>query len=1072
MYNFIVLFVKRPVFASMIILALVVVGAAAYTNLGVDRFPSVDSPTVSIRTRLPGAAPEEAETELAEPIEEVVNTVSGLDELRSISSNGNTVVIATFDLKRDIDTAAQDVRDKVATVVRDLPDDADPPTVQKFDNDSQPVIRFALSGDLSLRELTELADRTVKEGLESGTGVGEVEVVGGAERTINIDVDADRLASYGLPMSAIQDAVRRENSEVPGGNLTGAEREQSLRTMGRISDPAQFGEIFLKNVNGAPVRIRDVAKVTDGVAERRTLSRLNGKPAVSINIRRQSGANTIAVIESVKERAELIRAKLPPGCELTVLQDQSKYIYAALHEINTHLVMGSILACLVVLAFTRSWRSTIIAGIAIPASVVSTFAMMWVLGFTLNSVTMLALVLMVGIVIDDAIVVLENIFRFVEEKKMPAMEAAKQATAEIATAVLATTLSLAIIFVPVSFMSSISGRFLYQFGITAAVAVLISLLVSFVLTPTLSARMLAKEAKKHAEKGHGSSSRAGFYRHIDRAYTVMLHFVMRHRVATGIFAVLVALSSIPLFYLVPQGYLPQGQDEAEFQVQVTAPEQISFDAMNELMHRVEADIRKLPEITTTLTQVGGGFIGGVNSADIYVRIPPHEQRYFSIGRFFKGLIRLDPGEAFRGNYSQTDVMQKLRGELRKYNARGVRISIRNYAGFNIGGGNFDIDFSLSGPDLQTLAGITKELVRRGEEIGGFNNLDTTLKLDKPELLVEIDRARARDLGITSEDIGSALRLMVGGAEEISQFRDRATNENYDVRLRLAPEYRKERADVPRLLLAAKDARLIELSNIASVGEAYNAARIDRLSRARDARVRGQIAPGASLADRTQALLAEVDKMNLPPGYTVSVRGAGREFERTYKEFIAAFILSIVFMYMILASQYEHLVHPVTILLSLPIAVPFALLSLWVMGEQLNLYSALGILVLFGVVKKNAILQIDHMNQLRLKGYERFKAVIEGNRDRLRPILMTTMSLIAGMLPMAIGTGPGAEERRAVAVAVIGGQILSLVLTLLVTPVAYTWLDDLSELVRRRRQHGGDAPGDEAPVPALPVTGQR
>ncbi|HEY0008721.1 MAG TPA: efflux RND transporter permease subunit, partial [Tepidisphaeraceae bacterium] len=563
--------------------------------------------------------------------------------------------------------------------------------VTKFDNDSQPVITFALSGDLSVRELTEIADKVVKEKLEKGKGVGEVGIVGGAGRTINIDVNADRLASYGLPITSISEAIRRQNTEVPGGNLSGQDREQALRTMGQITDPKQFGEIVLKTVAGAPVRIRDVANVNDGRAEQRSVARLNGRTAVSLDVRRQSGANTIETIESVKVLAADLNDELPPGVKLEILRDQSNYIYAALSEINHHLVLGSILACLVVLAFTRSWRSMVIAGIAIPASVISTFAVMWLLDFTLNSVTMLALVLMVGIVIDDAIVVLENIFRFIEEKKMPALEAARLATGEIATAVLATTLSLAIIFVPVSFMSSISGRFLYQFGITAAVAVMVSLLVSFVLTPTLSGRMLAGEAKKQA--GSHSGSRGGFYGYIDRFYTTLLRFVMRHRALTATVAILVAASSVPLFWWVPQGYLPQGQDEAEFQVSISAPEQISFPAMNELVQQIEADLMKRPEVKTILATAGGGWLGNVNNGDIYVRIPPHEERYFSLTRFFKSLLKGRPGDAFAGNYTQTEVMQAIRGEMRKYSSSGVRVSVRNYAGFNIGGGNFDIDFS-------------------------------------------------------------------------------------------------------------------------------------------------------------------------------------------------------------------------------------------------------------------------------------------------------------------------------------------------------------------------------------------
>jgi HAE1 family hydrophobic/amphiphilic exporter-1 len=520
MGTFILTFIRRPIFAAMIILAMVVVGLAAYRTLGVDRLPSVDQPSVTIRTTLPGASPQEVETTVSEIIEDAVNTVDGIDELRSISGPGNSLVIATFRLDRNIETAAQDVRDKVSGILRRLPSDIDPPTISKFDNDSTPVLTFALSGNLSLRELSEIADKTAKPILERSKGVGEVALVGQAVRTVNVFADADKLTALKIPITTLRDAIAEANSEVPGGNLTEESREASLRTMGRLNSAEEFADVIIASPGGAPIRVRDVARVEDGAAERRSIARLNGEESVSLEIRRQSGANSIEVIEAVKENFARVQEVLPPGVKMEIIRDQSTYIYAALHEINLHLILGSTLACLVVFAFTRSWRSVIIAGVAIPASVISTFAMMWLLDFTLNSVTMLALVLMVGIVIDDAIVVLENIFRFVEEKKMPPMQAAYEGTKEIAMAVLATTLSLAVIFIPVSFMSSITGRFLYQFGITAAVAVLVSLLVSFILTPTLSARMLAGEVAKHANK-HGTARR-GLYGLVESIYTVVL----------------------------------------------------------------------------------------------------------------------------------------------------------------------------------------------------------------------------------------------------------------------------------------------------------------------------------------------------------------------------------------------------------------------------------------------------------------------------------------------------------------------------------------------------------------------
>lgn len=522
--------IRRPVFASMIILAMVVVGAAAYSKLGVDRFPSVDLPTVRVSTRVPGASPSEVETEVSQVMEQAVNTVQGIRELRSISGTGSSIVIATFNLDRDIDEAAQDVRDRVSAAIRDLPREADPPIVTKFDNDLSPVMTMALSGQRSLRELTEIADKIVKPQLERSPGVGEIEIVGGLERAISVWIDADRLAAYGIAVTEVRDALVRQNSNIPGGNVTSAMQEQSLRTLGRVQRPQDFNELVIATINGAPVRIRDVGEAEDGTKEQRSIARLNGVPTVVLEVRRQSGENTVSVIEGVKERMASLEAQLPGGVGLEVIQDQSVYIYSAMHEITVHLVLGSILASLVVLLFMRNLRATVIAAVAIPCSVIATFAMMKALNFTLNSVTMLALVLMVGVVIDDAIVVLENIFRWIEEKGLEPFEAAKKATAEIGLAVMATTLSLVVIFVPVSFMSSISGRFLYQFGITSAVAVLVSLLVSFTLTPMMSARFF----RKHTGAGNGApKSRGGFYTRLENGYLRLLGFALRHRLLPG-----------------------------------------------------------------------------------------------------------------------------------------------------------------------------------------------------------------------------------------------------------------------------------------------------------------------------------------------------------------------------------------------------------------------------------------------------------------------------------------------------------------------------------------------------------
>src|SRR5678815_4791027 len=1039
--------IRRPVFATMIVLSLVVVGTAGFFKLGVDRFPSVDLPTVSVRTSLPGAAPEEVESLVTQQIEEVVNTVDGISELRSVSGQGTSIVIATFRLDRNLESATQDVRDRVNTLGRDLPEDATPPIIQKFDNDSTPVLTIALSADRSLRALTELADKTVRVQLERVGGVGEVQVVGGLDRAINVWIDADRLAAYQISISTVRDALARQNADVPGGNVTTGKEELTLRTLGRFTDPRQFEDLVIANVNGAPIRLRDIGRVEDGTKEQRSLARLNGTPTVTLDIRRQSGANTVEVIKGIKDALPRVSAQLPQDVKLELIRDQSRYIEAALHEIQTHLVLGSILASLVVLLFMRSWRSTLIAAVAIPCSVISTFGMMKALNFTLNSVTMLALVLMVGVVIDDAIVVLENIFRFIEEKRIEAKEAAREATKDIGLAVLATTLSLVVIFLPVSFMSSISGRFLYQFGITAAVAIMVSLLVSFTLTPMMSSRLIRVS---DARGGHESpASRRGFYRYIDGAYTHMLSFAMRHRIAVAVVAIAVVLTSVPLYRSVKQEFIPTNVDEAEFEVSVNGPEGTNLAVMNEVMTAMEKDVLETPGVRLVLSSSGGSFLGGVNQGSAYVRIAPHEERTLSFGKFWTELKKGHPFNAFKGNYTQQDVMLEVRRRLQKY--APMRIGVRNAQSFNYGaGGRTDIDFVFRGPDLIALAGYADELVERSKTLGGIVDADTTLKLNKPELRVKIDRDRAADLGVDTSDIATSLRLMVGGEEEASRFRDESVNEDYDVQLRLTEADRRDADTISRLYVPSSRGGLVRLDNLVKIDRNTSPSRIDRLDRERQVSVRASVAPGYALADRIEVLRGAVREMNLPIAYTTTVSGRARELEKTFTEFIWAFILSIIFMYMILASQFESTVHPLTILLSLPLSVPFALLSLWGTGDTLNLYSALGILVLFGVVKKNAILQIDHMNSLREKGMERHEAIMQGNRDRLRPILMTTLALVAGMLPLALGTGPGAEERRSIAIVVIGGQSLSLLLTLIATPVVYSLLDDMKGTARWRR----------------------
>jgi HAE1 family hydrophobic/amphiphilic exporter-1 len=610
---------------------------------------------------------------------------------------------------------------------------------------------------------------------------------------------------------------------------------------------------------------------------------------------------------------------------------------------------------------------------------------------------------------------------------------------------MATTLSLVVIFVPVSFMSSISGRFLFQFGITSAVAVLVSLLVSFTLTPMMSARLLRGGGKEGGD--HGPRSRTGFYARIDRFYLHILSQALDRRWWVAALALLVVASSVPLYKFVRQEYLPSNVDEGEFDARVTAPEGTGIGSMNEVALRIEQELREIPGVRLVLTSVGAGFSGSVNTANFFIRLAPHEERAFGWAR----LLQWRPWRAFQGNFSQRDVQQEVRQRILKF--PNLRVAVRNPQTFIGGGANFDIDFALLGPDLDVLFDYAEQLRKKAPELG-LLDADTTLKLDKPELRVEINRARAADLGVDTEDIATALRIMVGGDERVTRFRDESMNEDYDVQVRLKDGDRNDMATIARLFVPRQNGGLARLDNLVQLVPTKTASRIDRLDRQRQVSLRAAVdsRKGFAQADRIAALRAEVEKMGLPTGYSTKVSGRARELETTFNEFLWAFALSVVLMYIILASQFESLIHPFTILLSLPLAVPFAFLSLLIANQTINLYSALGMLVLFGVVKKNAILQIDHMNKLRAQGVERLAAILQGNRERLRPILMTTLTLIAGMTPLALGTGPGAEERRAVAVVVIGGQALCLLLTLVVTPVAYSLLDDLAQKLQWRNWH--------------------
>ncbi len=1017
--------VKRPVFASVLILSLTVIGAFAFTRLGLDRFPKVDFPTVVVTTRLPGAAPEEVETEITDKIEEAVNTISAIDELRSNSSEGVSQVIISFLLEKDADIAAQEVRDRVNRVLPMLPKTIEQPTVEKFDPDAAPVLTLAVSAKKPVRDITEYADKTLRRQLESVNGVGQVVVSGGRSRQVNIRLDAARLRAYNLTVTDVSHALQSQNAEIPGGRVEQGATSMTLRTLGRVQSVAEFGDIVVRQRDGHAILLRDVATVEDSMADAETKASLNGEPTVLVTVRRQSGTNTVQVVESVNEKLADLAPLVPPGYEIRVVRDLSEFIKASIRSVEEHLIFGSILAAAVVLVFLWNWRSTIIAAIAIPTSIIATFGLIWYQGFTLNSMTMLALTLAVGIVIDDAIVVLENIYRFVEEKGRPPAQAAVEATREIGLAVMATTMSLIAIFVPVGFMGGIVGRFMTSFGFTMSFAILVSLLVSFTLTPMLAARWIKMRPRREDASGreiqdHGSKD-SRFFRPLDAGYTAILRWSLSHRLAIAGVAVLVLLSSVPLFMIANKNFLPN-DDQSEFEVGLRAPEGTSLEATEIIANRLATRIRQLGEVEYTLVSVADDPARTQNLGTVYVRLKPVKAR------------RRD----------QFAVMDDVRQNvLPQTAAANLRTGVRPVA--TIGGGgnqNAEIQFTINGPDLKSLERYADAVAKAVKQQPGVVDVDTSLNVGKPELSVKLDRLKAADLGIQMSDAAEALRLLVGG-DQVTTYNE--GGEQYEVHVRAAEGDRQSVDAIGQMTVPSSRLGSVPLDNIARFTPGTAPAEISRLNRQRQVTVFAGLQSGVSQTPAMSAMTRAADALGMGPGYSTRFAGRSRELARAAQNFLIAFALSLVFMYLILAAQFESWLHPVTILLSLPLTLPFALLSIIITRQSLNIFSALGLLVLFGVVKKNSILQIDHAIQLRERGMDRDAAILQASRDRLRPILMTTFAFVAGMIPLVLSSGVGAATNRAIGFVIIGGQSLVLILTLVATPVAYSLFDDLSKV---------------------------
>jgi HAE1 family hydrophobic/amphiphilic exporter-1 len=1046
--------IHRPVFATMINLFLVVLGWFSFRDIGIDQFPNVELPIITVTTTLRGAAPEEMETSVTKPLEEIINTIQGIDELNSVTTEGVSQITVTFLLERNRDIAAQDVRDKVNTILARLPPGTDPPIIDKFDLDAVPVLSISVSAPRDLKELTYITDKFIKQNLETVKDVGAVNLAGARTRAVQVSADIERLPAYNLTVDDLRRALDRQNTELPGGRLAQSPRELVVRTLGRMTSVNQFNELIVANFAGQPVRLRDVARVEDAVEEPRTLARADGAKGVTLIVRKQSGSNTVKVIDAVKQRLEELRAVVPADFQMKIIRDQSRFIERSLEEINFHLILGAILVALTTFFFMHDWRGTVIACVAIPASIVSTFVLMRAMGYTLNNFTMLGLVFAVGIVIDDAIVVLENIHRTMEEKSLDGKTAASLATSEIALAVMATTLSLVVIFLPLAFMKGRVGMFFSSYGVTVAFSIMVSLFVSFTLTPMLSSRFLrhSHDERDRERKAHGGR----LMRWLSSHYLGILAWSLRHRwvimgASIACFASLWVLGKATRFTFIPQ------DDSSEFEISLQTPEGSDLARTDALCTSIERDLKGLrieggPVVVQSLVTLGntsgrlGKGEGDVTIATIYCRLP-------ELG----GLWDRMTGKTRR--WSQFQAMGLARRVLSHY--PDIRASVQLISNIGGGGRNSDLQFNLTGPNLEQLTRYADDIIARLKARGGLADVDSTLANRKPELRVEVDRDKASQFGFQIQDVAAALRTLVGG-EIVSTFRE--NDDLYDVWLRADVRHRstQEALDMVTLRVGAtNNAPLVQLANLVRFHEARGPNQIDRFQRERKVTIVANLTD-KSLGEAMQDVRAITQEMNLAPGYNITFTGRAKTLQETGQNFLVAFGLAMIFMYMILAAQFENFIHPVSILLAVPLSLPFALITMIALNEPLNIYAVFGLFMLFGIVKKNGILQVDYTNTLRERGMERDAAILQANATRLRPILMTTMMLVASMIPIALGQGPGSAGRASMAKVIIGGQMLCLLLSLLVTPVSYAIFDDWSRLRFRRVKSVGDVP---RPAPA-------
>lgn len=1000
--------IARPVTTTMVMAAIFVFGLIGYSRLGVDQFPKVEFPIITITTILPGAGPEVIEDNVTDIIEEEVATIEGIKKLTSVSSHGASIVVAEFELDVDIDSAAQDVRSRVGGAIRKLPDDAEYPNVMKVDTDARPIMWVAVSGDRPIQEVSHFAKEILKPRLETIQGVGSIIIGGRRDRVIRVWLDRNKMEAFSITAPEVVSALQRENIEGAGGWLESRDREFNITTKGEFQTVNAFKNLIVLYREGGPVKLGDIAKIEDGLEDKRSLARYSGNPSAGLGIKKKPGSNTIEVAKKVIERMEAARADLPQGLKLDIAYDSSIYVQDSMDEMEFALIFGGILAGFVVFCFLRSATSTIITGITIPLSIIATFLWIYYLGFTLNTMTMLALTLAIGIVIDDSIIVLENIYRH-RTQGAGAVEGAQSGTSEIAFAAIASTLALVAVFIPVALMSGITGRFFYEFGITAAIATVISTFIALILTPMLCSKFLKVEKKK----GKFYQKSEDFYNYIEEKYKVALGFAMGRRRLTVLLALGIFVTSLFIWPFIGKEFIPK-EDQSRMMISFQTPVGSTIDYTDSKLKVNEKALMGIDGIKGFFAAIGLGGNATVHKGIMFVRLKDKDQR----------------------EDSQAEIVNKVRRELAK--EPGVKAFVQGGSTSFGGRRGAPFQFIIKGPDMVSLNKYVTIMVEEFKQIEGIIDVDTDYDLGLPELQVHINKEKAAELGVSTLDISRALSTLIGGAN-VTTFKD--GGDRFDVRIKLDTPYRESPSDIGEVSVKNSRGELVKLRTLVTVDESVALSVINRRDGQRSITITANTVGDKTLGSAIEDM-NEIAGRTLPDGFTTALAGSAEAFKESGGQTLLVLFLALLVTYMVLGAQFESFMHPFTVMLALPLSVIGALGALFLTGSTINIYSLIGLVLLVGLVTKNSIILVDYTNKLMEKGKSARDAVLTAGPVRLRPVLMTAFSTIFGVLPTAIGIGPGSESRAPMAIATIGGLFTATVLTLIVIPVVFTILDDI------------------------------